>query len=96
MVPLRFLSEAFGGNVAFDEGFIEVSFDSRKIFASLQVGSKDVALEDGGETKLVKITPPPAVKQGKTFVPLKFFTDILDCEVYWDSITKQLRIVYSP
>jgi len=96
MVPLRFLSEAFGGNVAFDEGFIEVSFDSRKIFASLQVGSNDVALEDGGETKLVKIMPPPAVKQGKTFVPLKFFTDILDCEVYWDSITKQLRIVYSP
>ncbi|NLI40180.1 MAG: hypothetical protein GX421_03180 [Caldisericales bacterium] len=96
MVPLRFLSEAFGGNVSFDEGFIDVSFDLRKIFVSLQVGFSDVAIEDNGETKLVKIAPPPVVKQGKTFVPLKFFTDILDCEVYWDSMTKQLRIVYTP
>ncbi|MEZ4812315.1 MAG: stalk domain-containing protein [Caldisericia bacterium] len=94
MVPLRFISEAFGGSVEFDDGYIDVSFPQKDLWVSLELGKEDVILGIGEESKFLTISPPPQIKSGTTFVPLTFFTDILNCEYYWDSKTKSIRLVY--
>jgi sugar lactone lactonase YvrE len=96
MVPIKFISECFGSTVSQEGNFIDVVFASKKITVSFEVGSQEVAVEINGESKFMRATPPPKTISKTTFVPLKFFVELLDCEEYWDSSTKQMRLVYTP
>ncbi len=94
MVPLRFISEAFGGSLEVDGEYIDISFPKKDMWVSIQVGDKNVVLSVGEESSFTKINPPPILKSGSTFVPLTFFTDILECESIWDPNNKSIRLVY--
>lgn len=94
MVPLRFISEAFGGSVDFYNGFIDVTFPKKNIWISIAVGSATVVLDIAGESSFGIINPPPEIKSETTFVPLTFFTDILECEKYWNNDDKSIRLVF--
>lgn len=96
MVPVKFISDCFGSTVSQEEGFIDIVFASKKTTVSMEVGSQDVAVEINGESKFMKATPAPKIVSKTTFVPLKFFVELLDCEEYWDSNSKQMRLVYTP
>lgn len=96
MVPVKFISDCFGSAVTQEDGFIDMVFASRKTTVSMELGSQDVAVEINGESRFMKASPAPKIVSKTTFVPLKFFVDLLDCEEYWDSNTKQMRLVYTP
>ncbi len=94
MIPLRFISEAFGGSVDYYNGFIDVTFPKKDIWISIEVNSENVILDFSGESTFGTINPPPEIKSGTTFVPLSFFTDMLECESYWNHNDKSIRLVY--
>lgn len=96
MVPLKFISECFGASVAIDSSFIDISFPTKKMAISMEIGSQDVAVDINGESRFIKIAPTPKIISKTAFVPLKFFIDLLECEEYWDSGAKQMRLVYTP
>jgi len=94
MVPLRFIAEAFGGQLDYDSGYIDINFPKREIWVSMEINDENVIVDSGDSSDFMKISPPPTLKSGTTFVPLTFFTSILDCETYWDNATKTIRLVY--
>jgi len=89
LVPLRFISEAFGGKVDWDaqNKTITISINSNNII--LQVGNLD-AFVNG---KFVKLEQSPVVKEGRTMVPIRFISESLGAQVSWDGVSNTITIV---
>jgi len=90
LVPLRFISEVFGGEVAWDAQNKTITISIRGKSIILQVGNLN-ALVDG---TFVKLEQPPIIKEGRTMVPLRFVSESLGAQVGWDNTSKTITIVF--
>ena len=89
-VPIRFISEAFGAEVFWDasigKGQVKIIFKGKTII--LLIDSKK-AYVDGKEFSLLEA---PEIKNGRTFVPIRFISEAFGAEVFWDAELKEVRI----
>ncbi|MCK5847910.1 MAG: hypothetical protein KAH01_01780 [Caldisericia bacterium] len=87
-VPIRVISEAFGADVTWyaESKGIVIEFMERKI--EMQVGSKE-AFIDG---KKVVLTDAPEIKNGSTFVPLRFVAESLDAVIGWNPSNREITV----
>lgn len=78
-VPIRFLSENYGGSVEWigETKTVNLSFDDRKI--SLTIDKSEIYID--GE--MVKIDVAPVLKNGRTFLPLRACVNALDKYVFY-------------
>ena len=78
-VPIRFLSENYGGSVEWigETKTVNLTFDDCII--SLTIGENEIYV-DG---KAVKIDVVPVLKNGRTFLPLRACADALDKYVFY-------------
>lgn len=83
-VPIRFISESLDFDVEYDYGSKLVSIIKGDNNIELIIGS-NIARVDG---KKVKLEVKPFIKEGRTFVPLRFIADGLGEEVVWDARNK--------
>lgn len=92
LVPLRFISEAFGATVQWNEALkvITLVYNGKSII--LQVGST-IAIVEGSTAKL---DVAPKIVNGRTFVPIRFISETFGAEVLWDSASKTITITYNP
>ena len=90
LVPLRFISEAFGATLNWDPIFqiIDISLDSSTV--RLQIGKKFAAVNG----KKVMLDVSPVIVKGRTMVPIRFVSESLDAQVVWDAETKTITIMY--
>ena len=90
MVPVRFVSEALGFNVEWDQIFkiVSIYMDNKRI--RLQVGTITADLFG----KAVSLDSPPVVANSRTFVPLRFIAENFGSSISWDESLKVVRIVY--
>jgi len=88
LVPLRFISEAFGATVQWNEALkvINIIYQGKSIM--IQVGST-VAIVEGSTAKL---DVAPKIVNGRTFVPIRFISETFGAEVLWDGTTKTITI----
>ncbi len=96
MISLNFITSCFGGVAEFNSGYISINFPRKNLWVVCEVGSDAVTIQKDDQTTTKTINPKPELKSGKACVPLQFFTDLLDCEVYWDKQTKKIRLIYLP
>ncbi|MHB8986189.1 MAG: stalk domain-containing protein, partial [Eubacteriales bacterium] len=78
-VPLRFVSEALGAKVDWEENSQKVTISKGEKIISLQIGSKE-AVSNGEELFLDTV---PLLVEGRTMVPLRFISEALGVEVNW-------------
>lgn len=90
MVPLRFISEAFKADVAWDPVFkaVTISMNGRTMriqvgYMTADVNGKSFALQDA-----------PVIVKGRTFVPLRFIAENFGAQVDWNSQLKMVSIIY--
>jgi len=90
LVPLRFISEAFGAELKWDPVFqvIDIMLGSDTI--RLQIGKNFASVNNG---KIVMDTAP-IIDHGRTMVPVRFISEALGAEVIWDDTTKTVTIIY--
>jgi hypothetical protein len=90
LVPLRFIGEAFGAKVdwiaerslaviSLDKLIIEVSIGNDRAFINGIIHQLDVA---------------PMIKQGRTFVPLRFIGEAFGSSLVWEAESKRIIITY--
>ena len=89
MVPIRFISEALGAKVEWDNATkgITITLDDKVI--SMQVGNTSVMVNG----KTLTIDAPPVIKLGRTFVPLRFISEALGAKVEWDAGTRTVTVL---
>lgn len=81
MVPMRTVLETLGATVDYDGGTKTVNAKLGDISLTHVIGTNTI--EMGGGEKLTMDTVS-SVKNGSTLVPLRFFSQALNYEVYWD------------
>jgi hypothetical protein len=88
LVPLRYLSEAFGANVDWnnDKHEAAVNWRGRTITVPIR---KDTALVDGRE---VRLDQPALLWKDRTMVPLRFLMEAVGATVEWDAVNEFVHI----
>lgn len=81
LVPIRVITEALGGQVAWNEAAREVT---------LTVNGKEIKMTIG--KVLEKYGVAPVIIGGRTFVPVRFVADELGAVTTWDDATKTVTI----
>jgi outer membrane protein assembly factor BamB len=90
MVPLRFISEAFGCSVEWDKDTQRIGIIRYDISVNLWIG-KDYVEVNGQQ---LKIDAPPVIIGGRTMVPLRFIAEPFGAQVNWNAQTKEITIIW--
>lgn len=90
LVPIRFVAESLGAEVLWETGwkYCIIKKDEREI--KLNFNSAD--FEVNGEK--ISFDAPVELVQDRTMVPIRFVSEQLDCDVYWND--KNKAVVISP
>jgi hypothetical protein len=92
VVPIRFISESFGAEVKWEQDTktIRINLESKNIKITLQVDNKLAKIND----KLINIDVAPFIKEGRTFVPLRFISEAFGAKVNWYGSEKKIVIEF--
>ncbi len=99
VVPVRFISEAFGANVEWDGVSKKVTIKKSPtehhppILVELWIGKKSVKVNLKNE---VIDVAPLIVPPGRTMLPLRFIAEVFGSSVKWNPRTREITIVYTP
>ena len=88
MVPVRFITEALGANVLWQEVGRKIIVTSSDLKIELQVGKRS-ALVNGQEKSLDTY---PVIKNNRTMVPLRFLGEALGTQITWRSNTRTVEL----
>jgi hypothetical protein len=92
LVPFRLLAEAMNVNVNWDSDTRTISASEGKTRVTLQIDNKTAQIND----LPFQLDVPPVIKDGRTLVPLRFFSEAFGCQVEWDGDTYTIRIASLP
>ncbi|NPV43870.1 MAG: copper amine oxidase [Firmicutes bacterium] len=92
MVPFRKIGESMGVVVGWNERDRTIHGRKGSIYVKLQLDN-DTALVNGRE---IKLDVPATLKQNRTLVPLRFFSEVFGANVYWDQNTFTVTITTGP
>ncbi len=89
-VPVRFVAEAFGGEVYWDgsDRRVDIVLGGRRL--SLWIGREYYRVD--GETR--QMDTAPFIKDDRTFVPVRFVAEGLGGEVYWYPVSRSVLILW--
>lgn len=90
MVPIRAVVEAMGGTVEWDAGTQKITLGARGNTVVMWLGKTDITV-NGTSTKM---DVAPVSQNSRTFVPVRFSAENLNCKVDWINSTKEAVIVY--
>ncbi len=90
MVPIRAVVEAMGGTVGWDGATQKITLTARGNVVEMWMGKTDIKIN--GVSK--KMDVAPVSKNSRTFVPVRFSAENLNCKVDWINSTKEAVIVY--
>jgi len=88
-VPIRFLAESLGLNVAWNEANKEVAFTKDKTQITMRVGDVWYDLNGFGYS----MDTAPIQKDGRVYAPLRFVSQAFGAEVKWDSKTSTVTVI---
>ena len=88
MVPIRIIAEAFCCIVEFDPANRGITIKSRDKVIALQIGNGR-AMVNGKE---IKLDAPPEIKNGRTFLPLRFIVEVFGATIDWNAKLGEIQI----
>ena len=88
LVPIRFVSEAMGADVSWNGEESEVSIVKGRDNIITHILSSKATLNG----VLYTFDVPAMIKADRTFVPLRFVAEMLNCDVDWDENTYTVTI----
>lgn len=90
MIPISAVVEAIGGTIQWDGTAKKITLNARGNKVEMWLNKTDITV-NGVSTKM---DVAPVSKNGRTFVPVKFAAENLNCIVNWINSTKEVVIVY--
>ena len=84
MVPLRLIAEGLGAQVDWDRNTRTVHINHGQMHLSLHI---DSTLPGG--------MGMPSIRNGRTFVPVRYVSEALGAEVIWDRNARSVTVIYN-
>lgn len=93
MIPLRGLLEEMGAEITWNGECDEIVLDAPPYVIRLQIQNELVYVKNPlyGDIMYTLINPP-IIKDSRTFVPIRFISEILGYKVSWDGATQTVLI----
>jgi len=91
MLPIRSVTEAMSGTVGWEGATQKVSLEANSSTVEMWIGSMDFTAN--GNKLSMDIAP--FVENDRTFLPLRFAAENLNCRVTWINATKEILIVFN-
>lgn len=94
MVPFRAIAEALGAAVDYDSGAVTAVRDG--VRCDFMLGGGTLTLSDektGAVLKTTQLDAVPYEKEGRTYVPVRFFAEAFGLTVQWDDY-QQVAVLY--
>ena len=88
LVPIRFVSEAMGAEVDWDNNTRTVTIHKEKDTIKYTIGNAKAFIND----EMVVFDTYGIVKEERTFVPLRYISELLYCDVDWDKAERCVKI----
>ncbi|NMA54395.1 MAG: copper amine oxidase [Firmicutes bacterium] len=92
LVPFRAIGEALGVVVHWDEAQRKVIAEQNKLLIELPLEAHTATVN--GQT--VRLDVPATIRQGRTLVPLRFFSQAFGADVHWDDQSRTVTISTGP
>ena len=92
-VPLRAVMEAMNAQVDYDGATGTVAINRGDVGLSMVLGQNTVSVTENGQSRTVEMDVTPYVKEGRTYVPVRFVAEAWGCAVGWDADTSTVVIV---
>lgn len=96
MIPLRGLLEAMGAEISWDGETQTIVVKQGKTEITLQIVNNLVYVYKyyGGMYKTIRYTldVPPKIKSDRTFIPIRFVSEHLGYDVFWEAETQTITI----
>ena len=96
VLPIRFVADALGATVAWDEAQHKVTITGNKTIELwidnpwARVNGVSVLIDPDNQ----KVRPIIMMPAGRTMMPLRFITETLGCEVEWNGAIQEVLITY--
>lgn len=87
-VPFRAVFEGLDAKIAYDDGTKTITATKGTTEAVFVVGNKNMTIKKDGTNKAVETDAASFIKNGRTYVPVRFAAQALNCTVGWDSDDK--------
>lgn len=91
VVPIRAIVEAMGGAISWDSNERKVTIQARGNKIEMWIDKTDLRVNG----VLAAMDVAPVIRNGRTFVPLRFASENLDTRVSWINSTREVVIVYT-
>ncbi len=91
-VPVRFISETFGCDVAYDIPTKKITITRGEKTIELWVGQTSAKIDKADAT----LASPPVVEASRTLVPLRFISEAFKAKVDWEPAAKKITIFWEP
>lgn len=92
MVPVRFVAEALGATVGWEQLSSTVSIVKADTSIKLVIGAKQVIKNNSAIT----LDVPAQIISSRTMVPIRFVSEALGCKVDWQQNTRTVVITSTP
>lgn len=97
-VLMRFIVESFGGEAIWDQQSksTKIMFKRKNVEILMKTNEAKIIVTKNGNSETMTLDVPPFVENGVTFVPLRFFSEVLGAKTEWFSAEKRVKITYEP
>ncbi len=92
LVPFRAVAEAMNINVSWDNQTRTVNAKDGNITVRLQIDNHTAYINNTPRT----LDVAPQIIDGRTLIPVRFFTEEFNCQVNWDRTLYQVSIISPP
>jgi len=89
MLPIRFVAEALGAEVAWDGALNIVTITKDDMQIKIFIGSKIAFVNETA----VELDAPAFIENSRTYLPLRFVAENLGATVTWDAETQEVTII---
>ena len=77
MIPVRFVTEALGAKVGWEGSTQTVTISKDSTTVTIRIGSPELTVTKGGKTNKVQMDTAATIKDGRTYVPIRFVAEAL-------------------
>ena len=88
MLPVRYISDILSLNTTWDPSIRVAIFKSEGIEVKVAIGSNIITVN--GES--VEMDTIAIIRDGRTFIPIKYLADAFKVNLAWDNDTKTIEI----